>query len=42
MENIIYYLKKELENKGMDDIIITSSEREGKQLKFVNNKVVNI
>jgi len=40
MENIIYYLKKELENKGMDDIIITSSEREGKQLKFVNNKVV--
>src|SRR3989344_2760285 len=40
MENIIYYLKKKLENKGMDDIIITSSEREGKQLKFVNNKVV--
>src|SRR3989344_543691 len=40
MENIIYYLKDELMKKGMDDLIITFYETEGRQLKFVNNKVV--
>lgn len=37
---IIHYIKKELLNKGMDDVIIHYYETEGRQLKFVNNKVV--
>ena len=40
MESIIYYLKKELIKKGMDDVILHFYETEGRQLKFVNNKVV--
>jgi len=40
MKDIIYYLKKELIKKGMDDVIIHFYETEGRQLKFVNNKVV--
>jgi len=40
MEEIIYYLKSELLKKGMDDVIIAFHETEGRQLKFVNNKVV--
>ena len=37
---IIHYIKSELIKKGMDDVVISSFEIEGRQLKFVNNKVV--
>tara|TARA_Y100000034_G_C6890857_1_gene409768 strand:+ start:118 stop:1410 length:1293 start_codon:yes stop_codon:yes gene_type:complete len=37
---IIHYIKKELMNKGMDDVILHFYETEGRQLKFVNNEVV--
>ena len=37
---IIHHIKKELLNKGMDDVIVTFNETEGRQLKFVNNEVV--
>jgi len=40
MENIIHHIKKELLKKGMDDVILHFYEIEGRQLKFVNNKVV--
>jgi len=40
MESIIYYISKQLSKRGIDDVVVTSSEMEGKHLKFVNNKVV--
>jgi PmbA protein len=40
MEEIINYLKTELMKKGMDDVIVQFYETEGRQLKFVNNKIV--
>src|SRR3989344_6358091 len=40
MENIIHYISKNLSKKGIDDVVISSSEMEGKHLKFVNNEVV--
>ena len=40
MEKIINYLKSELLKRGMDDVIVNFYETEGRQLKFVNNKVV--
>ncbi len=40
MENIIYYIKKQLKKSNMDDVVIAMNEKEGMQLKFVDNKVV--
>ena len=40
MENIIHYISKQLKKKAMDDTVIAMYEKEGKQLKFVDNKVV--
>lgn len=37
---LMHYIKSELLKKGMDDVIISFDEAEGRQLKFVNNKVV--
>src|SRR3989344_3246971 len=40
MKDIIYYIKSELLKKGIDEVIVTFYETEGRQLKFVNNQVV--
>ena len=40
MESIIHYISKELKKKAMDDVVVAMYEKEGKQLKFVDNKVV--
>ena len=40
MEDIIHHIKNQLKKKEVDDIVLGFSEREGKHIKFVNNKVV--